>query len=327
MKNSILFSVATLLLVACHSSQRGNTPNSPEEVGTYTVTVIEPNIYHLQDCNSAYPVGTVTNSEGEVVGYNNCSDMYLLVGKKAALLIDLSNEITWADNGKESLRKAVSDRIGNLPLTITCTHNHGDHIGMIPAYKEDTSVKFIMPRVDFEKLAKLFPVNQLELFDEGYQFDLGGMKINTLMVPGHTPGSMIFFVEGKNLCFSGDAIGSGMGVWLFNMEGFNSYSQAIPKLLTYLDDATNDIKKESLVFWGGHYHQQEGLDPAYGETIGYEYVQQSAQLIDQIIHGTAASTPANYLGGLLNTSYRYKNACIVWNDSLANIVRITDASR
>lgn len=309
-----------LLFAACQNRPRGYVQNGPEEVGTYTVSVIEPQIYHLQDCNSDYPVGNLTDAEGQVVGYNNCSDMYLLVGEKAALLIDLSNEIKWADNGIESLRKAVSDRIGNIPLTITCTHNHGDHIGMIPAYKDDKAVRFVMPRVDFEQKTDLFPADQLELFEEGYQFDLGGIKVNTLMAPGHTSGSMVFFVDGKNICFSGDAIGSGMGVWLFNIEGFQQYAQSIPKLQAYIDDAANGINKEALVFWGGHYHQREGLDPTIGETLGYDYVQQSAQLINQIFDGTATSTPVDYLGGLLNASYRYQNACIVWNDSLANIV-------
>lgn len=164
-----------MLLAACQNSPRGYVQNGPEEVGTYTVSVIEPQIYHLQDCNSDYPVGNLTDAEGQVVGYNNCSDMYLLVGEKTALLIDLSNEIKWADNGIESLRKAVSDRIGNLPLAITCTHNHGDHIGMIPAFKDDNTVKFVMPRVDFENNTDLFPANQLELFGRCYRFRNGCM--------------------------------------------------------------------------------------------------------------------------------------------------------
>jgi len=307
---------AALLLTACQGGQTGYVQTEPEEVGTYTVSVIEPQIYHLQDCNSAYPVGVVIDAEGNI-GYNNCSDMYLVVGKKSALLIDLSNKITWADNGAESLRRAVSDRVGKLPLLITCTHNHGDHIGMLPAFVDDPSVQFVMPRIDFENLADMFPADQLTLFDEGYVFDLGDIKLNTLMVPGHTAGSMLFFVEGKDLCFSGDAIGSGHGVWLFSMEGFQQYAQAVPKLKTYLDDPANGINKDKIVFWGGHYHQREGLDPAIGTTINYDYVSQSITLIDQIIAGTASSTPVDYLGGLLNASYRYQNATIVWNSSLA----------
>jgi len=321
MKKTILIALAAMLLMACQSGQKHYVQNGPEEVGTYTVTVIEPDIYHLQDYNSAYPVGVVNDSTGQPITYNNCSDMYLLVGEKAALLIDLSNKITWADNGEESLRKAVSDRIGNLPLIITCTHNHGDHIGMVPAYREDTAVRFVMPRVDFEQLPELFPADQLELFDEGYTFDLGGLKLHTLMVPGHTAGSMLFFVEGKDLCFSGDAIGSGEGVWIFSKEGFLQYAQAVPKLLAYLDDPANGINKEQLVFWGGHYHQRAGLDPAYGETIGYNYVAESAVLIEQILDGTADYTPVNFIGGLLNASFRYRNAGIVWNEQAAASVR------
>ena len=79
---------AALSFVSC-----ANTPVEDVEVGPYTVSVIEKNVYHIQDCNSSYPSGAVLDAEGKFVGFNNCSDMYLLVGRKKALLIDLSNNI------------------------------------------------------------------------------------------------------------------------------------------------------------------------------------------------------------------------------------------
>ena len=79
--------LATVSLLAC------NEPlPAPVEVGPYTVDAIEKGVYHIEDCNSARPAGYYTNAEGQFV-QNNCSDMYLIVGKKSALLIDLSNRL------------------------------------------------------------------------------------------------------------------------------------------------------------------------------------------------------------------------------------------
>lgn len=322
MKKLFLIASLACMAMACQNQpkEEGYVQTGTEEVGTYTVDVIEKNIYHLQDFNSAYPAGNILNDSGQVVGFNNPSDMYLLVGDKEALLIDLSNDIKWADNAAESLQKVVSDRIGNLPLTITFTHNHGDHTGMLPAYVSNPEVKFALPKVDFEKMADKFPAGQTSMYEDGYQFDLGGIKVNSVMVPGHTHGSMVFFVEGKDICFSGDAIGSGQGVWLFNMDCFKEYTIGVPKLLAYINDPANGINKDNLIFWGGHYHQRSGLDPAIGETMGYSYLEQSQELINQILDGTAESVPVSF-NKILDTHFKYKNAGIVWNDSLANVIR------
>ena len=73
------------------------------EVGPYTVSTIEKNVYHIQDYNSSNPAGESFDAAGEKTHFNNCSDIYLLVGSDQALLIDLSNRIDWADNANESL--------------------------------------------------------------------------------------------------------------------------------------------------------------------------------------------------------------------------------
>lgn len=320
----VFFAVcAALFLAACGSrpalqEEQIYDQQGPEEVGTYTVSVIDKNVYHLEDFNSAYGKGTQLNDSGKVVGMNNCSDMYLVVGSKAAVLIDLSNEIKWADNGIESLQKAVADRIGNLPLTITITHNHGDHLGMLAAFTGNPDVQFVLPRVDFEspRMMALFPEQQVTLFDEGYEFDLGDKKLKTLMVPGHTPGSMVYFVEGANICFTGDAIGSGQGVWIFNKEGFLQYTQSIPKLMAYIQDPANGIDKDKLLIYGGHYHQRSGMQIEDGQEMGWWYLEETQELINQIGEGTAESVPVSF-GMSLDAHFKYKNTGIVWNAAFA----------
>ena len=115
------------------------------EVGPYTVSVIEKNVYHIQDYNSTNPSGETFDADGKLVHFNNCSDIYLLVGEKEALVIDLSNPINWADNAAESLRSLIAERAGDKPVTVTFTHSHGDHTGMLPAMLEVPGVRFALP--------------------------------------------------------------------------------------------------------------------------------------------------------------------------------------
>ena len=77
---------------------------TPEDVetGPFTISVIEKNVYHIQDYNSSYPAGEVIDAEGKTTHFNNCSDIYLIVGSNKALLIDLSNRIRWAENAEDA---------------------------------------------------------------------------------------------------------------------------------------------------------------------------------------------------------------------------------
>lgn len=302
---------AALLLVSCAPKAAEKT--TVEEVGPYTVEEILPNVYHIQDYNTSNPAGESFDENGEKTHFNNCSDMYLFAGKEKSLLIDLSNEIKWADNAVESLQKLVSDRVGNTPLTITFTHNHGDHTGMLPAFINNTDVHFALPRVDFENLTDKLPAGQYSLYDDGYKFELGDMTLSTVLVPGHTHGSVVFFLDGKNIVFTGDAIGSGHGVWIFNREGFDEYVQAVPKLITYIENPDNGINQDALQIYGGHYWQKDWLELPEGKELDMQYIRDMQTLIEQIKEGSAYSEPSNLNFGSLDTYFRLNNSIIVWN--------------
>lgn len=283
------------------------------EVGPYTVEMISDNVYHIQDCNSKNPSGETFNEQGEKTHFNNCSDMYLLVGNEKALLIDLSNFITWDKTAVKSLRKIVKKYGAGKPLTVTFTHNHGDHTGMLPAFVNDKKVQFALPRVDFEGLKEKFPDVSYTFIDGGYAFDLGGMKVNTLLVPGHTHGSMVFFLEGRDMVFTGDAIGSGHGVWIFNTEGFREYAEAVPQLIKYVEDPANGINTDKLQIWGGHYWQKDWFEKDADKDINWQYVKDMQMLINQVKFGAAKHEPSNLNVRNLDTYFRNNHAIIVWN--------------
>ena len=288
------------------------------EVGPYTVSVIEKNVYHIQDYNSSYPAGPVLDEAGNFVGFNNCSDMYLLVGKKKVLLIDLSNNIQWADNAAEALRKLVAERAAGKELIVTFTHNHGDHIGMLHAYVEDPAVKFALPEKDFARLIAHFPADQCSYIDDGDVIELGGMNVDVIEVPGHTDGSVVFSIQGSDVMFTGDAIGSGQGVWIFHEAGFIQYAEGVAHLVEWIENPSNLIDQVALRIYGGHYWQRVGLpEMQEGEELGMQYLRDMQQLVDNIFAGTVTTEPTSLGRPGLDTYFRYGTACIVWNGEQA----------
>ena len=287
------------------------------EVGPYTVSVIEKNIYHIQDYNTSNPAGETFDAEGNKTHFNNCSDMYLIVGKEKALLIDLSNNIRWADNAAESLRQIVAERTEGKELTITFTHNHGDHVGMVHAYADDPEVRFALPEKDFALMARRFPEAQIHFINEGHVFDLGDFEIETIEVPGHTDGSVVFNMNGRDILFTGDAIGSGHGVWIFNEAAFIKYAAAVPHLISWLEDPENGVNTERLRIYGGHYWQRDWLPELGDNEMGMPYVRDMQTLLDEIKAGTAATEPSNLGRPDLDTYFRHGTAIVVWNSEQA----------
>jgi len=286
-------------------------PAKDVEVGPYTVSVIGKNVYHIQDYNSSNPAGEAFDADGKLTHFNNCSDIYLLVGDKEALMIDLSNPIDWADNAAESLRSLVAERTKGLPLTITFTHQHGDHTGMLPAFIDDPSILFTLPDGDFAWLAERFPQVKARFITEGEIFDLGGMEVEPIAVPGHTDGSMVYLLKDQNLLFTGDAVGSGHGVWIFNEAGFQQYVSAVPYLIEYLEE--HGVDQDRLKIYGGHYWQKDWLKLPEGTELGMEYLRDMKALLDEMESGTAVTEPSNLGRPGLETYFRHGQAIVTWS--------------
>lgn len=298
--------MALSFLMACTNK------NQTLELGPYTISVIDSDVYHIQDFNSDYPGGEYFDEEGNLTHFNNCSDIYLIVGEERALLIDLSNKITWADNADESLRQIVADRIGDKPLTITFTHNHGDHTGMLPAFI-DEDVHFALPQKDFAEIATRFNKDNYSFFNEGEVFDLGGKQVEAIAVPGHTAGSMVFYLHGNNILFTGDAIGSGHGVWIFNEDGFYNYLSAVPHLVAWIKDPEHKVNPYELRIYGGHYWQRDWLTELGDQEMGMDYLCDMQELLNRMEKGEADKTPSGLDHPVLDTYFRYGSAILVWN--------------
>lgn len=144
---------------------------------------------------------------------------WLICGKKQAALIDTGC-------GGRGLRELVG-ALTNLPVQVLLTHGHRDHLGGVGqfgcAWLHPADLPLVKRastperRADFVrgKAPEVFatlppdtfppsgPTEYLPL-KEGDVFDLGGMALEVLETPGHTPGSVCFLDRTHRTIYTGD---------------------------------------------------------------------------------------------------------------------------
>jgi len=194
-----------------------------------------------------------------VIETTDMTTMYLLEGKKRALLIDTGTKCDSLDN--------VIGHITSKPLEVVITHVHPDHAGNISYFERI----YIHP-ADTVLLQGNYQ-GKVSFVKDGDQFDLGSRVIEVSHMPGHTPGSIILLDRKNKSCFTGDAFGSGQ-VWL-QLKPFTPmavYAQSCRKMLEIMDEGVTKI-------YCGHY-------PYVKKAFGKDYIVAMEKLADAIDDGT-----------------------------------------
>jgi len=295
-----------LILIAVTLFASLNAEGQTREKGPYTLSTLAPGVFRIEDSNASNPAGPHPDANGKSVT-NNCSDMYLVVGSEKALLIDLSNFVRWDTTAITSLRSLIAETKGTRELYITATHRHGDHLGMLPAFKDDAKIKFWVNVAEFAS-RNPFPVDRTIDIATQPTLDLGGgYVINSFELPGHTDHSTVFFVRGKNLLFTGDGLGSGHGVWIFSYDGFLQYKASMDKLIGYIENKTNQVDAKKLLVYTGHYWQKREK-----VNLPMQYILDMRTLIVKIGEGKATEETVTF-NQYLDREFGYGSAIITWN--------------
>ena len=140
---------------------------------------------------------------------DDCGDAtwYVVAGRERAMVIDTSI-------GLNDVRREA-EQVTDLPLICVNTHGHGDHIGgnwsfdrayMNPADLPLAEESMNWPEVQeaIRQLGIRFP--EFEPIEDGQVFDLGGLILQALYLPGHTPGEIVLLDRQDRILFSGDGI-------------------------------------------------------------------------------------------------------------------------
>lgn len=100
-------------------------------------------------------------------------------------IIDMNNEVLVIDPGDEfdKINKVIANR---KVIGILITHNHFDHVGALPYFKN-------IPVYSFDNL-------------EEKMYTISSFKFEVILTPGHTSDSISFYFVKDNIIFCGDFI-------------------------------------------------------------------------------------------------------------------------
>ena len=134
---------------------------------------------------------------------------------------DGADEAVVVDPGFEpETVRTMLDAAGKRPSAVLLTHAHADHAMQAGAFADDAIPVYVHPADalafdDPDGWARgggtpLTVVKDLRTFDDGDVLRLGGgVTVEAVHTPGHTPGSSCFRVDGDALVFSGDLVFAG----------------------------------------------------------------------------------------------------------------------
>ena len=138
---------------------------------------------------------------------NHEATCYLVRGTQQAMMIDTSV-------GMCNLRETAAE-LTSLPVICVNTHGHGDHMGGNWCFDKAYMNLADLPVADemlndpeFLEIAHQaglrFP--PFEHIEDGQVFDLGGLSLTAIYMPGHTPGEIVLLDKKDRILFSGDGI-------------------------------------------------------------------------------------------------------------------------
>lgn len=168
----------------------------------------------------------------------------LVLGRKRALLFDTMC-------GIGNIKKEVAT-VTDLPVTVVLSHSHFDHIGGAFFYREVWLSAPEQPLMQAElphleavcrkvrkdgivdlKEAGTYKAGQMPRFrtlTEGAVFDLGGITLRAVALPGHTAGSFGLLSEETGLLLVGDAVTPIMCLFFANSLPIREYIRTLEKI-------------------------------------------------------------------------------------------------
>lgn len=150
--------------------------------------------------------------------------------------------------------KALTEKINELGLEmnyIILTHGHADHIMGVEDFKKDfPDAKVVANKAEAEMLADT-RFNMSEQFgkpttltadinvEDGDTLQVGGLNLEFLHTPGHSPGGMCIYIADENTLFSGDTLfHASIGRTDFPGCSFEALADSVHEKLWPLPDET-----------------------------------------------------------------------------------------
>ncbi len=157
---------------------------------------------------------------------------YVVAGTKQAAVIDTSI-------GLSNIRETAAS-LTPLPLICINTHGHGDHMGGNWSFDKAFMNLADLPLAEewlsdpeMQEAMKQFGISfpPFEHVEDGQVFDLGGVKLETIYLPGHTAGEIVLLDRKDRMLFSGDGIIQHLWLQLDESLPIRTQIQSMERLL------------------------------------------------------------------------------------------------
>jgi glyoxylase-like metal-dependent hydrolase (beta-lactamase superfamily II) len=99
---------------------------------------------------------------------------------------------------------------GRRLLAVACTHAHDDHVRAAPELADRLHAPILLHPDDLPLWELTHPDRQPDSdLADGMKLTVGGVDVDVLHTPGHSPGSVCFRLADHGLVFSGDTLFKG----------------------------------------------------------------------------------------------------------------------
>ncbi len=127
---------------------------------------------------------------------------------------------------------------------VLLTHTHFDHVASVGEICGSTGARAVAHPADVEMLPRYWDWggkgNALDVepaVEDGSEFSVGRLRVRALHTPGHTPGSVCYFLEAEGLLFTGDTVFAGaVGRTDFAGGDKTRMKESLRRLLTLPDE-------------------------------------------------------------------------------------------
>ncbi len=128
---------------------------------------------------------------------------YLLTEGDEGILVDVGPP-------GDSLLRAIEEEGVDLKFVLI-THGHYDHLTGLRQLQDLTGVRAYAHPIEVEFFREVWPLSveppELEPLPKRVSF--GGIEVEVIHTPGHTPGSVCYFIRRERILFTGDTLFSG----------------------------------------------------------------------------------------------------------------------